>query len=185
MIFSRNNIQKRDAERGFTLVEPFVAVALLMVALVGPLTLAQQSLSTATYSADQVTAFYLAQDAMEYIRNVRDSNVKSGQPWLTGLTSLSCYTGSGACQVDTSYSQPVTSAFSDCFGSCAILQYNASNNKYGYASGTASPFRRSIYIDVIDATREIIVNVEVEWTSNKGRVTNSFTATQSLFNFGS
>ncbi|MCK6462370.1 MAG: type II secretion system GspH family protein [Candidatus Pacebacteria bacterium] len=74
--------------RGFTLIETIVAIALLSAAVAGPLTMAIKSISNASVSQDQLTAFYLAQEAIEYVRKVRDDNVlsgNSGSDWLEGL----------------------------------------------------------------------------------------------------
>src|ERR1035437_9310157 len=59
---------------GFTLVETLVAIAILMIAIAGPLTVAEKGLSASIYARDQLMASYLAQDAMESIKNVVDSN---------------------------------------------------------------------------------------------------------------
>jgi len=61
--------------KGFTLIETLVAVTLLAVAVVAPMTLTTRSLSTAYYARDQITASYLAQEAIEAVRAVRDGNV--------------------------------------------------------------------------------------------------------------
>ena len=75
--------------RGFSLVETIVAIAILSLAMVAPLSLAQKSLNAAMYAKDQVTAFYLAQEAIEYARNIRDNNslnnLSGGGSWLSGL----------------------------------------------------------------------------------------------------
>ena len=47
--------------RGFTLIETLVAISLLMVAIVAPMSLTARSLATAYYARDQITAFHLAQ----------------------------------------------------------------------------------------------------------------------------
>src|ERR1035437_7381734 len=59
---------------GFTLVETLVAIAILMIAIAGPLTVAEKGLSASIYARDQLMASYLAQDAMESIKNIVDSN---------------------------------------------------------------------------------------------------------------
>src|SRR3954464_3392894 len=61
--------------RGFTLLETMVAVSLLAVAIVAPMSLTAQSLASAYYARDEVTAFYLAQEGLEAVRNVRDNNI--------------------------------------------------------------------------------------------------------------
>src|SRR3989344_3852661 len=60
--------------RGFTLIETLIAVLLLSVAITGPLTIASKGLTATLVAKDQFIAFYLAQDAVEYVRYVRDSN---------------------------------------------------------------------------------------------------------------
>ena len=61
--------------KGFTLIETMVAISILMVAIVAPMSLAAQSLSAAYYARDQITAFYLAQEGIEVVRSVRDTNI--------------------------------------------------------------------------------------------------------------
>src|SRR3989338_503600 len=65
----------RRLTTGFTLIETLVAISLLTVAIVVPMSLVTKSLSTAYYARDQVTAFHLAQEAIEIVRHVRDNNI--------------------------------------------------------------------------------------------------------------
>lgn len=76
--------QKRN--KGFTLVEALVAISVLMVAVVSPITIAQKGLSSALFSKDQMIASFLAQDTIEFIKGIRDDNVKGDFEWLSGLT---------------------------------------------------------------------------------------------------
>src|SRR5258708_2821268 len=76
MTYIRNFIRKCATRvRGFTLLETMVAVTLLAVAIVAPMQLTAQSLASAYYARDEVTAFYLAQEGIEAVRNVRDNNI--------------------------------------------------------------------------------------------------------------
>jgi len=68
---STNKAQKR----GLTLIETMVAIALLMLALIPPMSLASQALTSAFYARNQITAFYLAQEGIEIVRAVRDANI--------------------------------------------------------------------------------------------------------------
>ena len=62
-------------------METLIAVLVLSLAITGPLTIAQKGLQAALISKDQDTAFYLARDAVEYVRFVRDTNcLKAGAP---------------------------------------------------------------------------------------------------------
>lgn len=80
----------RRAQRGFTLIETLVAVMLLSIAVVAPMSLAAKSLGSAYYARDQITAFYLAQEAIESLRSIRDSQIliiaqsPSGAPDIFG-----------------------------------------------------------------------------------------------------
>lgn len=58
--------------RGFTLLETLVAVMILSLAVAGPLYVADRALVAAHISRDQLTASYLAQEGIEYIRSMRD-----------------------------------------------------------------------------------------------------------------
>ena len=73
--------------RGFSLIETLIAVTILMIAITGPLALVQAGLFSSNHERNQITATYLAQEALEYIRSVRDSNSYkqyNGAPTLPG-----------------------------------------------------------------------------------------------------
>ncbi len=77
-------------KKGFTIIETLVAISILAIALTGPLSIISQALRNSFYARDQVTAFYLAQEAIEYLRNQRDNNALKDPPeaaddWLAGV----------------------------------------------------------------------------------------------------
>lgn len=82
---------KRNTE-GFTLIEALVAISILMIAIASPMSLAQKGLSTATQSKDQMIAAFLAQDAVEAVKNIRDQIAVSQTTgdWLTGTVLNDC-----------------------------------------------------------------------------------------------
>lgn len=59
---------------GFTLIESLVALSILMVVLTASLSGVSRSLSDASDIRDRITATYLNQDALEFLRMVRDTN---------------------------------------------------------------------------------------------------------------
>ncbi len=63
---------KLQKHKAFTLVEALVAISILMIAIASPMALAQKGLSTATQTKDQMIAAFLAQDAVEAVKNIRD-----------------------------------------------------------------------------------------------------------------
>ncbi len=58
---------------GFTLVETLVAVAIITLAVSGPLFMASRAVVATQIARDQLTASYLAQEGIEYVRAMRDA----------------------------------------------------------------------------------------------------------------
>lgn len=152
---------------GFTLVEILVAISILSISILATFTAVQGALRSTNFSEDQIIAYYLADEALEYIRNRRDSNgiqhinaLGSGGTynWLTGITPT-CTT---ACYVDVP-NDSITSCSSN-VDSCPVLLYNATNGLYQYTGGTATQYRRSISVTTISAT-EVSVDVRISWTA--------------------
>lgn len=156
-------------KKGFTLIETIVAVALLSFAMAGPLTMAIKSISAASVSQEQLTAFYLAQEAIEYVRKVRDDNVlsgNSGEDWLEGLNE--CMLAEdywSGCYIDIIQNEIEINA---CLVSgCPVL--NSTNNGYGYSGSNNTIFTRTIKIDNnLNNNNEAKVNVEVKWNGRFG-----------------
>ena len=161
---------------GFTLVETLVAIAILNLAIATSFTVAQSGLSTSIFSKDQITAFYLAQEAFEFVRNTRDENALTGNPWLTGLGS--CLNGQ-VCVVD---SPNVTVA--QCLsgsGNCPFITQNSTSGLYGQeVLWTPTLFKREVKIVKINDD-EVAVTVTVYWT--KGSLTRQFTARSNILNW--
>lgn len=170
---------------GFTVLESIVAIAILSLSISGAFSAVTQSLSQATIAKEEVKAFYLAQEAMEIIKNKRDSNqlniIKNGSGhWLSGITQDvvdNCFFGK-ICRVESSN----PSNFSYCgttWGDCLILRQNSTTFLYGYnATWPATNFKREIQIEYINDD-EIAVTVRVSWT--KGIITREFKAKTHLF----
>jgi prepilin-type N-terminal cleavage/methylation domain-containing protein len=160
------------SQSGFTLIETLVAVSVLLISLMGPLTIASKGLSTALFARDQVVAFYLAGEAVEYVRNIRDTNILNGRPWLAGLDA--CLAGN-TCSIDIR-----SGVVSDCAGSCAPLRYDPSTLFYGYTTGSASPFRRNILIQTVNAD-EVLISVSISWQT--GVLTKTFSIREHILNW--
>jgi prepilin-type N-terminal cleavage/methylation domain-containing protein len=67
------NLKKNS---GFTMIESLVAIFIILLAITGPMVFAQNGLRTAFLSRDQITAFFLAQDVIESIKNYRNGEAK-------------------------------------------------------------------------------------------------------------
>src|SRR3989344_1758532 len=64
---------------GFTLIEMIVAVFILTIAVGAPLYSAAVALKISREAQNRIVAEYLAQEALEFIRNRRDENILNGE----------------------------------------------------------------------------------------------------------
>jgi prepilin-type N-terminal cleavage/methylation domain-containing protein len=168
--------------RGFTLLETLVAILILTLAMAPGLLIASRTLIISNVAREQVTAIYLAQEALEAVRSVRDNNALTGTAdWLNGLRT---YVDGNAFRVDmvaVAGSVTITSCGGGA-GACPVLNYNSASRLYQYVSGSASEFRRSVEIDSIPGTADQVrVIATISWTM--GPFTRTFTASDYLYNW--
>jgi len=169
----RNRSATARLVSGFTLIETLVAISILLVSIAGPFTIAIKSLSSAVFARDQITAFYLAQEAVEYVRNVRDSNVLAGKDWLSGLSF--CLNGR-TCTIDAP-----NNAIEECGGGqCAALKYNASTGFYNYENGEDSMFTRTVALTAINEN-ETAVSVTISWRT--GLLSRTFNMRENILDW--
>jgi type II secretory pathway pseudopilin PulG len=176
---------------GFTLVEALVAISILMIAIASPISISQKSLSTAILSRDQMTAAYLAQDAIEAVKNIRDeiaiTSPQGSTDWLGILNNCLC-TGESSecssfndvnyCNIDTTTAILDSSSIKvsgDGDNPLRIAQ-NIEDNifiKYDLdLTGVPSKYSRFINIKVSpDNQNEALISVRVSWSSPIGTQT--------------
>jgi len=163
-----NKTNRTHKPRGFTLIETLVAVLLLVSAIAGPLTIASKGLLASISARDQMVAFYLAQDAVEYVRWVRDSNKLQAKPWLTGLSAC---TGTDGCTIDT-----LPGTVAACSGACSMLNKQTSSGStfFTYSGGTPTPQQFTRTVKLADAAGapagEKVLTVSVSWRQQSGVV---------------
>jgi prepilin-type N-terminal cleavage/methylation domain-containing protein len=174
-------MKKIQLQQGFTLIETLVAISILVVAVTGAYGAATAGISSGIFSKDQTVAFYLAQEGVEQIRNMRDGNGLSSQPWLTSISASQsdpCYFGN-TCTVDA-----FNNAISRCpdgAGSCPLLQEDPVNGFYGYNAGwTNTIYDREITLTSIN-DHEVAIGVVVKWS--KGGVNENFTVRENIFDW--
>lgn len=191
-IFYMKKIYIKNKEQGFTIIETLVAITILMVAIVGPLTVANKGLIASVYARDQMIGSYLAQDAMEFLKNLRDNNKLNSRAWLTNISdaSIACTVGS-RCNIDTVKGDPVSGSGSVGWGrascatqtlGCAQLSLIGSGINNGYVvspiGATLTQFYRTYYVTPIDTNdpttaKEARLSVVVSWKN--GTLSNSVT----------
>jgi len=182
---------------GFTLIETLLAVLLLTSAIAGPLTIASKGFTATMVAKDQFTAFYLAQDAMEQVRFLRDSAclAAAGGPggcpasaWLPASTLGLCSSPDGAskaCYIDS-----VQSTVTSCTGGVcsAPLNYDPAKHFFSYTTGvpSAQRFIRTVTIKndpggVSTPVDEATVTVTVSWSDRVGVTRVPVTVRENIF----
>lgn len=170
---------------GFTIIELIISIFILSVVTVGIFSTFSIMTILTSDTADRLTATYLAQEGMEIVRNIRDTNwlnMVAGSPagatWVDGLTvagannPINCDNSSNhGCQVDyTTTGAGSGSKLVKPFGSGSYLNIDL-NGFYGYVTGghpTTTKFKRKIIIvpvtDVDTKSDHIIkITVQVSW----------------------
>ncbi len=173
-----------STKKGFTLVETLVAIAVIVLALVGPFLSVQHALIASYVARDELIGNSLAQEGIEYVRGIRDNNFLAANSsggtdsdWLAGLdVSPDCF--NNFCTVD-----PPTNTISTCpNNSCAPLYLNALSNNYLYtytqstgSGNIQSRFTRSIQLCYVQtsgsctatpATNEAKITATVTWMTS-------------------
>jgi len=171
------------SSRGFTLIETLVAVSLLTVAVVAPMTLTQQSLSSAYYARDQITAYNLAQEGIESVRAARDGQILQIATAADGSVDLF-----GPIPVDTDFYINGTEsnallAIDECDGVCPPLQLSEDGSLYTYGPGLVeTKFVRTMRASYVspESNDEIQLSSTVTWELDSGQ-TRSFTIYENVY----
>jgi len=165
---------------GFSLVETLVATAIIVMATVGPLGLAGSALSQANYIKDQIVATFLAQEGLEIMRNVRDSQPSGTMATISNYVPI-CASG---CIVSGTKVVSNTYAVDGCGTTCEPLQFNTESNIYEYeeSGATLIPtiYTRTIKVyQVPGSSNEYKIYSIVSWERGYGK--RSIELTENLF----
>ncbi|MCC6198612.1 prepilin-type N-terminal cleavage/methylation domain-containing protein [Candidatus Nomurabacteria bacterium] len=178
------NTHQTSSQSGFTLIETVIAILILSLAVGSLITLAASGFFTIRYARNQIVADNLAQEALEYVRNDRDTAFLQGSDWATWLSTLTvdddgmptgdfdagCFSEDG-CSVD-----PYTSSAKmlACDGDCPKTVLFPDEGFYGYEGGVypfnqlvdAQPvetsYARTLHVS-LPTPDQLLVEVTVEW----------------------
>lgn len=180
--------KKLNHKKGFTLLETLVAIFILTLALTGPIYIATLAIRGSVESRDNISAYYLAEEAIEAIRNKRDEislTNDNDAEWLNGITGdANCKNSSSEVSLRYCYMTREGSTgkykFIEYSGNPSPLSFNPTGNSIIYGEDGVgfgeSKFTREIYLKVADqdgstnsdANREVDVVVTVKW-EDRGR----------------
>ena len=189
----------RTAQSGFTLVETLVAITILLLVIIGPLTISSSSVRSTAFASEQVIAFFLAQEGAELIQKTRDEfvleNLKNPasrpNPWAdfsnqNGSLRL-CYAASGCnlsmnTDANGSLSNPRSCSAQD---SCVLnLDTTSTVSRARYNSvtiGGRTVYTRRVQLRLVSAS-EVSVTSIVTWRSGFSREEQQVSVQTSLFN---
>ena len=187
-----------SSQNGFTLVETLVAVTILLLVMIGPMSISATAARSTSFSSEQVTAFFLAQEGAEITQKARDDRVLANffpadptDGWLeftdttVGAAYADCYEADGCgLELNTdatgSLKNPV-----DCTDVGCGLNFDPNGDRarytYNHLVGTITPYTRTIYMEIINAN-EVKVTSEVTWRTGSLRSLQKVEVVTYLFN---
>jgi len=154
--------------KGFTLVETLVALVLVTIAMGPVFILATSSLNVAARIEHNLVASSLAQEGVEVVRNIRDTNWLNGAAFDNNLPV-------GTWRVEWSTASGGLMAV----GSDPVLKKD--NGIYNYSTGTDTVFRRTVAISKPNSGELILVS-SVAWVE-RGNINRNVTAESHLFDW--
>lgn len=147
-------------KKGFTLVETLVAISILLLAIIGPMTIAQRGIQSSYFATEQVTAVFLAQEAIEAVRQLRDEqglrvyedpDGEDADEWIIDIYPK--------CAAGCAYVAE-TRSFESCFSSNNCVVKIDENKVYTHlGSGADTEFSRIVYAGLVGNTVSYFVDV--------------------------
>ena len=148
---------------GLTLIETLVAISIFLIFFSSVMFLVQRNISAPLDVRDRTVALYLAQESIEHILNIKDTNILNGEDWSNNLDHCSSIHG---CNVDVNEKLPRHSIFRG----NARPRMCIDEESYRYIPRpncrvegvTDSGFSRVIFIEEKNDD-EAIINVTISW----------------------
>jgi len=169
--------KKRQNQRpGFTMIEIVVVIFIVSVGILGVMSLIVQNVKSQAYNKNSLIASQLAQEGIEMMRMVRDTN------WLTNSQFNNNLGGSG---VGRAYFMDYTDVVPRDFNGNSlhlklIVDSQGFYHDYDYSSGTVSGFYREIIVSR-PTDHSLKVNCTVSW-QERGQ-SHSYTLETKLYDW--
>lgn len=146
----------------FSIIEIMAVLLIVSLGIIAMTNLAVQSIQAQTINRGSIVAHQLAQEGIEIVRQVRDTNWLQGENWTTGMT-----TGTYCLDYQSSSLRSV-SGIDDC-----ELYFTTDGWYYAPVSPPAgavsSKFKRVLVINVATSSAQVIA--QIEW-DDRNKVLN-------------
>jgi prepilin-type N-terminal cleavage/methylation domain-containing protein len=186
---------KKKLVSGFTLLETMVAIAILLIAVVGPISLIGNSLHQIYYARDEMSAVNLAQEGVEAVRRVRDTNMLARPTggWAKDFSSLSkkYLVDSGNIYISSNGKGSSNGFLISCPGSgCSVTSqrmyldsgtglYRQTNSSLP-SGWTSTQFSRVVDINLVSSDEYAVIST-VTWTT--GGQAGTVSVSENIFNW--
>lgn len=186
----------KTSQSGFSLIETLVAITILLIVMIGPMTISSTAAKGTSFSSEQVTAFLLAQEGAELAQKVRDDlqlvyfSGTNNNPWATltntNGTYRSCFEATG-CGMGVNTDQAGTIDIHRCneTSSCYLsLDTTTPGIRARYTHDTAgevTPYKRVVIFQNISAN-EVKVISRVTWRTGSIKQEQKVEVETRLFN---
>lgn len=68
-------LKQKNKKNGFTLVETLIAISIFSVSIITMMSILGSGIANTNYAKNKMVASYLAQEGIEYVRNMRDNAI--------------------------------------------------------------------------------------------------------------
>ena len=162
-----------NTKGGYSLVEVLVAISVLLIALVGPLTIAQTGLKRAYSSREQTMSVFLAQEGIETLFKLRENNALAAFPdALNNLNSTWGYVSALNNRCTTAHPCGVYIGNDGQISTASFYNCNTTNCKMRYTSGAEVPYRQGATTGVeTNYERRLTISVDNNRAIIKSTVT--------------
>ncbi len=137
------NLFNQYNHKGFTLIETLFAILIFSASLVSLMAIAGRGIAAANTAREQTVAHYLAQEGVEVVRNIRDTNFINSE-WDDVFTNC---INSSPCQIDYGNGSTVP-VLIDCPNNTDGCQvYNSFDAYTNTVTPEPTPYFRKIYVE--------------------------------------
>jgi len=158
-------INNKLSTKGFTLIELLITITVITVGIFGAYVAIQQAISTVDYSRSRLTAAFLAQEGVEIIKNIRDTNLlERSVAWDKDLAP-------GEYEVVYDDVQFLSPGLFICASSSDFLTLRfltkTDDGPYDYSSPNETRYKRKVRIERI-SNEHLRLTIKVYWITKKG-----------------